>query len=303
MLYGLPRSESSAYLNRKEHAQMMMDKLQSAMDRFKSQPGATDVRARTHAAQTAAPQAVVYSRTRSIVIRKEIVRRHRILAGLDSNQFTDAYKILRTQVIHRLRENSWNVLGITSPRGGEGKTLTAINLAIALAAEPTQTVLLVDADLRTPHLQEELGLEPCEGLTEFLLDGRPIEELLVHPGLGRLILLPGGRRTDQSADVLTSPRMTLLAKELKQRYASRVVIFDLPPVLDRADVLAFSPQLDALLLVVEEGKTSEPDLQQTLQVLQGGAPILGTVLNKVGYEQLSLSKAKRVAQAGMSQSR
>jgi protein-tyrosine kinase len=272
---------------------MMMDKLQSAMDRFKTQHSATDARPRLNASYAAAPPAVIYSRTRSIVIRKEILRQHRILTSHESNEFADAYKILRTQVLHRLRENGWNMLGITSPRDGEGKTLTAINLAIALAAEPTQTVLLVDADLRTPHLHEEFGLELGEGLTEFLLDGRPIEEMLVHPGLGRLILLPGGRRTGQSAEVLTSPRMTALGKELKQRYASRVVMFDLPPVLDRADVLAFSPQLDALLLVVEDGKTSEPDLRQALQALKGGAPILGTVLNKVGREQLSLSKAKR----------
>jgi protein-tyrosine kinase len=273
---------------------MIMDKLQSAMDRFKEQHDATHVPPRPNASQAAAPPAVIYSRTRSVVIPDEMLRRHRILTGRDSNQFSDAYKVLRTQVIHRLRENKWNVLGITSPKDGEGKTLTSINLAIALAAEPTLTVLLVDADLRAPHLHEELGLESTEGLTEFLLDGRSIENMLVYPGLGRLIMLPGGRGTDQSAEVLTSPRMCALGKELKHRYPSRIVIFDLPPVLGQADVLAFTPQLDALLLVVEEGKTTEPELQQTIQILKGSAPILGTVLNKVGRDHLSLSRMKRM---------
>lgn len=271
----------------------MMDQLQNAMDRFKAQPHATHTPHRPNGSHAAAPQTVVYSRTRSVVIPDEMLRLHRILTGRDSNQFSDAYKILRTQVIHRLRENNWNVLGITSPTGGEGKTLTSINLAIALAAEPTQTVLLADADLRAPRLHEEFGLESHEGLTEFLLDDRSIEELLIHPGLGRLILLPGGRGTDHSADILTSPRMSALGKELKHRYVSRVVIFDLPPVLGQADVLAFAPQLDALLLVVEEGKTTEGELQQAMQILKGSAPILGTVLNKVGRDQLSLSKLKR----------
>lgn len=280
----------------------MMDKLQSAMDRFKAQQQATQMPRRSSAPHVPAPPAIVYSRTKSIAIQEDVLRGHRILTGHDSH-FADVYKILRTQVLHRLRENGWNMLGVTSPRDGAGKTLTAINLAIATATEPTQTVLLVDADLRAPHVHGEFGLEQGPGLTEFLLDGRPIEELLLYPGLGRLVVLPGGRGTEQSAELLTSPRMTALGKELKHRYASRVVIFDLPPVLDRADVLAFSPQLDALLLVVEEGKTLEPDLQQALQALKGSAPILGTVLNKFGYDQLSLSKAKRLASADQKHTR
>jgi capsular exopolysaccharide synthesis family protein len=270
----------------------MKDKLLNAMDRFKEQQHAHAPH-RQNGSAPPVPPAVIYSRTRSVVIPDEVLRLHRIQTGRESNQFSDAYKILRTQVIHRLRENNWNVLGMTSPKDGEGKTLTSINLAIALAAEPTQTVLLVDADLRNPHVHEEFGLESNDGLTEFLLDGRSIEEMLVSPGLGRLIVLPGGRGTDQSADVLTSPRMSALGKELKHRYASRVVIFDLPPVLGQADVLAFTPQLDALLLVVEEGRTTEGELQQAMQILKGSVPILGTVLNKAGRDQLSLSKLKR----------
>lgn len=270
-----------------------MERLQSAMDRFKAEQQSTRVPPRREVSHVAAPPTVVYSRTKSIAIEEGVLRRRRILTGHDS-PFADAYKILRTQVLHRLRENGWNMLGVTSPRDGAGKTLTAINLAIATATEPTQTVLLVDVDLRAPRIHEELGCEQRPGLSEYLLDGRPIEEMLLHPGLGRLIVLPGGRGTAQSAEVLASPRMIALGKELKHRYASRVIIFDLPPALDRADVLAFSPQLDALLLVVEEGKTSEPDLQQALQVLKGSAPILGTVLNKFGHDRLSLSKVRRL---------
>jgi Mrp family chromosome partitioning ATPase len=280
---------------------MIMDKLQSAMDRFKAQHSAR-VPPRPDAPRSAATPAVVYSQTRSVVIQEDVLRRQRILTGHDS-PFVDAYKILRTQVLHRLRENGWNMLGITSPGDGAGKTFTAINLAVATATEPTQTVLLVDADLRAPRIHEEFGLEQGPGLTEFLLDGRPIEELLLHPGLGRLVVLPGGRGTEQSAEVLTSPRMVALGKELKHRYASRVVIFDLPPVLDRADVLAFSPQLDALLLVIEDSRTSEPDLRHALQSLKGSAPILGTVLNKFGHDQLSLSKVRRLVSMDVKQSR
>ncbi len=279
----------------------MKDKLLNAMNRFKEQQHATHAPLRPNESPEAAPPTVIYSRTRSVVIPDEVLQLHRIQTGRESSQVSDAYKILRTQVIHRLRENNWNVLGVTSPKDGEGKTLTSINLAIALAAEPTQTVLLVDADLRAPHLHEESGLESNGGLTEFLLDGRSIEDMLIFPDLGRLILLLGGRGTDHSADVLTSPRMSALGKELKHRYASRIVIFDLPPVLDQADVLAFTPQLDALLLVVEDGKTTESEFQQAMQTLKGSVPILGTVLNKVGRDQLSLSKLKRANKGNVKQ--
>jgi capsular exopolysaccharide synthesis family protein len=231
-----------------------------------------------------------------VFIHEDVLRRRRILTRHDS-PFADSYKILRTQVLHRLRENGWNMLGITSPRDGAGKTLTSMNLAIAMATEPNQTVLLVDADLRAPRIHEALELERRPGLTEYLLDGVPIEEMLLYPGLGRLVVLPGGRGTEQSAELLASPRMAALCKEIKHRYESRIVIFDMPPVLGRADVLAFSPQLDALLLVVEDARTTEEDLQQTLHVLKGNAAVLGTVLNKVGHDQLSLSKVKRAVAA------
>lgn len=274
----------------------MMEHLQSAMDRFKAQQQSARVPPRPDQPPTAAPPTILYSRTRSVVIHEDVLRRRRILTRHDS-PFADAYKILRTQVLHRLRENGWNMLGVTSPRDGAGKTLTAINLAIAIATEPNQTVLLVDADLRAPRIHEVLELERKPGLTEYLLDGLPVEEMLLYPGLGRLVVLPGGRGTEQSAEILASPRMTALGKELKHRYESRIVIFDLPPVLDRADVLAFGPQLDALLLVVEDGNTSEPDLQRTLHVLKGGTAVLGTVLNKSGRDQLSMSKVKRAVSA------
>src|SRR5215510_2043145 len=104
---------------------MIMDKLQSAMDRFKEQHHGTPAPPRSDRSHASAPPAVIYSRTRSIVIDDAILRRNRILPGHHS-PFADAYKILRTQVLHRLQENGWNVLGVTSPRDGEGKTLTSI---------------------------------------------------------------------------------------------------------------------------------------------------------------------------------
>ena len=174
------------------------------------------------------------------------------------------------------------MLGVTSPGHGEGKTLTAVNLAVSLAMETTQTVLLVDANLRRPSVHEVFGLDDCPGLADYLLDNQPLEDLLVHPGIGRFVLLPGGRAISNSTEILTSPKMLALVEELKHRYPSRIVIFDLPPLLHTADVLAFSPYTDALLLVVEEGKTTAEEVQRALSLVKNSRPVLGTVLNKAG---------------------
>ncbi|MBI3356571.1 MAG: CpsD/CapB family tyrosine-protein kinase [Nitrospirae bacterium] len=261
-----------------------MDRFRTALQLYKDQNG--HPRAKPHAGKTASGQAlpppIVYTRTRSLDIPLSVLRQQRVMAAYDKGPFVDAIKILRTQVLQRLRENNWNVLGVTSPGHAEGKTLTAVNLAASLAMETTQTVLLVDANLRNPSIHDVFGLQDCPGLADYLLDNQPVEDLLVHPGIGRFVVLPGGRAISNSTEILTSPKMVSLVEEFKHRYPSRIVIFDLPPLLHTADVLAFSPYIDALLLVVEEGKTTTEEVQRAISLVKNSRPVLGTVLNKAG---------------------
>ena len=261
-----------------------MDRFRTALQLYKDQNGHPG--ARPHAGKTASGQAlpppIVYTRTRSLDIPLSVLRQQRVMAAYDKGPFVDAVKILRTQVLQRLRENNWNVLGVTSPGHAEGKTLTAVNLAASLAMETTQTVLLVDANLRNPSIHDVFGLQDCPGLADYLLDNQPVEDLLVHPGIGRFVVLPGGRAISNSTEILTSPKMVSLVEEFKHRYPSRIVIFDLPPLLHTADVLAFSPYIDALLLVVEEGKTTTEEVQRAISLVKNSRPVLGTVLNKAG---------------------
>lgn len=222
---------------------------------------------------------IEYTQTRTIKVSKDFLRERRIVTGFDQGIFTDAYKILRTQVLQKMRENGWNALAITSPGEGEGKTLTAINLAISLAMEVDQTVLLVDADLRHPGIHQHFGMREGLGLSDYLTKGTPLEEILVHPGIGRFVILPGGKALQNSSEMLRSPKMVDLVQELKNRYPSRIVLFDLPPVLSAADALSFSPYVDAALLVVEEAKTKSEDIERAVALL-GSTYIVGTVLNK-----------------------
>lgn len=259
-----------------------MERLQGALEKFKQQQRQQSAAPKGGQPYPAnlVPPPIVYTRTRSIEVPESLLREHRIVAGFEKGPFVDSYKVLRTQVMHRLREHGWNVLAVTSPCEGEGKTLTAINLAVSLAMDTRQTVLLIDADLRRPSIHEIFGLEECQGLADYLLDDVPVEDTLVHPGIGRFVLMPGGRCLPNSVEVLTSHKMIGLVEELKQRYPSRVILFDLPPLLMSADVLAFAPYTDALLLIVEEGKTTVPEIEQAMQLLSGAVPVLGTVLNK-----------------------
>jgi protein-tyrosine kinase len=269
-----------------------MDFVQQAMERFKHRPG--DDGAGPQRSTGAAPSAaspVIYTSTRTVELTDDTMRAQRLITGFEGGPFVDAYKLLRTQVVQQFRQQGWTALGVTSPAVHSGKTLTAVNLSLALAMDLTHTVLLVDADLHRPRVHEAFGLTDGPGLTEYLFDDVPLRQLLVHPGIGRFVFLPGGRRIRNSAEALASPKMAALVHELKHRYPARLVVFDMPPILSRADVLGFAPHLDALLLVVEEGRTASTDVERAMGMLKGTVPILGGVLNKAGRSELTQRRA------------
>lgn len=231
---------------------------------------------------------IIYTRTRQVVLDPVRLKRERIVLGTEPSAFADAYRVLRTQVLHRMREHGLSTLAITSVGPGEGKTLTAVNLAIALAMELDKTVLLVDADLRRPSLRRKLDLPAGAGLSDHLLQSVPIDQILIHPGIARLVVLPGGAPLTNSSEILASRAMAMLMQELKNRYPNRYVIFDMPPLMNADDVLAFAPMVDCSLLVVEDGKTREDNLQRATELL-GSSKVLGAVLNKVNPADATVS--------------
>jgi len=229
--------------------------------------------------QSVEEQNITYTSTRTVPMPVGELREKRIITE-QQNSISDAYRVLRTQVLQRLNEKNWNTLAITSPGNGEGKSLTAINLAISLAREVDNTVLLIDANLRSPKLDKYFDFHTDYGLSDYLLHDKPLGDMLVNPeGVSRFVVLPAGRAIANSSEMLSSPKMQRLVEEVKHRYPSRIVIFDLPPLLESSDTLAFIPNADATLLVIEEGKTQETELKQAFELLQGNE-VIGTVLNK-----------------------
>ena len=262
-----------------------MERIKEALERARQERGDAPASPRPTVPTAAARSAEIsYTQTRTTQVSAGMLRSHRIIAGLPDGDFASSYRLLRTQVLQRLTENDWNVLAITSPGEDEGKTLTAINLAISLAMEVSYSVLLVDANLRHPSIHEHMNIPAGKGLSEYLLDDVPLPDLLVHPeNLEQVVILPGGRPVQNSAELLNSPKMVQLVNELKTRYPSRIVIFDLPPVLSAADALAFAPYVDAALLVLEEGKTSQEDARRAVELLDC-TNVIGTVLNKANRD-------------------
>ena len=261
-----------------------MERIKEALERARSTQKAGESTRTTNAAMAvggiqSGESGISYSQTRVHQISPAILRENRVLMGGINDEATSAYKVLRTQVLQRMVSRAWNALAVTSPGPAQGKTLTAVNLAVSLAREVHHTVLLVDLDLRNPSIHQCFGINPDKGISDFLLRGTPINEILVNPGIERLVILPGRESLPNSSEILASPQMSQMVEELKSRYPSRFVLFDLPPTLSADDAMAFAPYVDAALLVIEEGKTTSDELMQTINLL-GQVQIIGTVLNK-----------------------
>ena len=117
------------------------------------------------------------------------------------------------------------------------------------------------------------------GLEDYLIGQVELPELMVNPGIEKLVVLPACQATSESADLISSPRMQQMVRESKSRYPDRYVIFDCPHVLDMPDALVFSTYVDGVILVVEEGRTSQADIRAAMDMLSD-ANIIGVVLNK-----------------------
>lgn len=264
-----------------------MERIKQALERARSErdtpgsltgPVGTSDRARREEAP-ALEGSITYTQTRVLPIQRDVLRSHRIMLDWDNNAVTQAYKMLRTQVLQRMIANQWRSLAVTSAGKGAGKTVTAINLALSLAREVNHTVLLVDLDLRHPNIHNCLGIKSQFGISDFLLHDASLPEMLINPGIDRLVVLPGREPIFNSSEMLRSPKMVRLIDELKSRYPQRLVICDLPPLLAADDALAFSPYVDAVLLVIEEGRTRRADIEKA-QDLLAETNVIGTVLNK-----------------------
>jgi non-specific protein-tyrosine kinase len=221
----------------------------------------------------------VYTQSMKAELDPDIIRQNRCIAVHCDSRETDEYKVLRTQIHQQLQARGYKTVMVASPRSGEGKTLTSINLSLVFAREYSRTVMLVDCNLKKQDVHRYLGVESQLGLGDYLIHDRFLHELIVWPCIEKFTFISGGTELRDSAELLGSPRMQALVPELRDRYEDRYIIFDTPPLLEGADTLAFLPLAEAIVVVVQADRTSKNDIAKCLELIPQ-EKMLGFVLNR-----------------------
>ena len=190
----------------------------------------------------------------------------------------EQYRAVRLHLEKLRHERGTKIVAVSSPQRGDGKTLTAINLAGTLAQATDTRVALVEVEMRRPSVARSLGLSNAQGLSTYVLtDTVPMESLLVRPpGLGFTVVL-AGPPVAMSYELLKSPRMRDLFAHLRERFDH--VILDAPPVLPFPDVGILRDLVDGFFLVVRAHHTPRETVHQALAALGPEELSLGVIFN------------------------
>jgi capsular exopolysaccharide synthesis family protein len=205
-----------------------------------------------------------------------------LVAGVTPKSLAaEQYRALRTRLSHADGAASMRTFLVTSPQKGEGKSVTAANLALTMAQELQRHVVLVEADLRKPSVQYLFGLPPGPGLADHLAGAVELSAVMRYLPEYNLTVIPAGTSPNNPAELLGSTAMRRALDQLRTRFDR--VILDTPPVLPLADVAILAPLVDGTLLVVRAGVTPKPAIENALRGFDASR-LLGIVLNESGAE-------------------
>jgi capsular exopolysaccharide synthesis family protein len=227
---------------------------------------------------------IQYAPNSIIKLDAKHLEQKRVISNLSHNANASIFNSLRTQVLHKMEENNWQTIAVVSPTPESGKTFVSINLAMAIARQPQKTALLVDFDLHKPKVADYLGINVQKSMNEYFQEEAEIEDILVNPAIQGFTVLPTMQAIERSTEILSSNRIKSLINKLKNRYESRIVVFDLPPLLNVDDAMVLMPHLDCILLVVANGVSTQSELEETMHLLPR-EKLLGVVYNKADEEQ------------------
>jgi capsular exopolysaccharide synthesis family protein len=189
----------------------------------------------------------------------------------------EQYRALRTRIVYRETGGAVHVVLITSPGRGEGKSLTAANLGLAMAQEYQQRICVVDADFRSPQQHRLFGLPDAPGLSDVLAGRASLDEALVSLEEHHLTVMPAGTRSAHPAELFGTTTMRRTLEALRSRFDR--IVFDSPPATPLADVGMLSPLVDSVVLIVRAGVTSKPAIHDAIAAVDAGK-LLGIVLNE-----------------------
>ena len=203
------------------------------------------------------------------------------------SQLADEFRVIKRPLLANVQGRSAapveraNLIMVTSALPGEGKTFTAINLALSIAMELDNTVLLVDADVARPAILSRLGLMDSPGLLDLLVaKDLDLADVLLKTNVEKLTLLPAGKPQSRATELLASDAMSRLVDELASRYPDRILIFDAPPLLPSTESRVLATHMGQVVVVVEADRTQQSSLTQALTTIEH-CPVVMTLLNKV----------------------
>lgn len=172
-----------------------------------------------------------------------------------------------------------NLIMVTSALAGEGKTYTSVNLAMSIATELDNTVMLVDADVARPSILRTLGLPPSGGLLDLLEGKADIPSVLLRTSIEKLTVLPSGTPHPRATELLASDAMRALLDDMAQRYPDRIIIFDSPPLLLTTESRVLAAQMGQVVMVVQAEQTLRADVQRALATIDA-CPVRLMLLNR-----------------------
>jgi succinoglycan biosynthesis transport protein ExoP len=215
-----------------------------------------------------------------VVIVDQSVNPYLVLFHETAGYRAEQIRALRNRLVAMNPDGEPKTLVVTSAVRGEGKTVAAINLAMAFAELERQQVVLVDADLRRPSCERYLNLNPEAGLSDVLLGRAPLDRALRPAGYRKLMLLGAGTRVGNPAEVLGASRLDELFQRLKERY--QYVVVDTPPVLPSTDAGVLSSRADGTLVVVRLEHSLKKQSREAVRVLQDmGGNVLGAFVTEL----------------------
>lgn len=189
------------------------------------------------------------------------------------------YRMLRAQFLQRCRAKKWSTLAITSPGPGEGKSVTAMNLAISIAREGNYDVFLLDLDMRNPSVCRYLGVSPKREIVAYFNGDIPVDEAFFSVGIKNLTIAGGVTNTTHASELLANGKLEQMLAYIKRVTRSPLILIDLPPVVNTDDALVAMPHVDAALLVVSEGHTRRDSLDRAVELLTD-FNVAGVILNQ-----------------------
>ena len=208
-----------------------------------------------------------------------------ITPDMPRSQIADEFRVIKRPILRNALESDGsnrprNLVMVTSALPREGKTFTALNLALSVAAEVNNTVLLIDGDVAHPMFEELLGVPREPGLLDLLTrDDVTVADALVKTNIDKLTVLPAGSRQSFATELLASEQMANLLRSLASRYPDRMIIFDSPPLLPTTEARVLASHMGQIVMVVAADATTQHAVSQALATIES-CDIVLMMLNK-----------------------